>query len=223
MRLISLFAVILMLTSCNHSVQKTSTPIQADNGVIRLCEPDLSVEGSLMHALKDRCSVREFDTQSLDLETLSGLLWAANGINRAESGKRTAPSAVNAQDILLYVCMAEGAYLYHPESNELQQVCTVDLRKAIAGPQEFAEKAPVSLVLVTDLSRFPFQNEKTLQFGCVDAGYVSQNIYLYCTVQHLATVARGTMDVAAISEALMLNEQQIPVLNHPVGYPLSIQ
>lgn len=208
-----------MLTSCNTLPTRTNTPISVDNNEIKLTKPDLQVRGELMNALKNRCSVRTFDTKALDLETLSDLLWAANGINRDESAKRTAPSAVNAQDILIYVCMEQGAFIYNHEAHSLQQVSTQDLRKEIAHTQEFAQEAPISLVLVSDLSRFPFDNkEKALQLGCMDAGYVSQNIYLYCTIANLATVARGTMNTDALKEALNLNENQVPLLNHPVGY-----
>ena len=220
MRTTCLLIVTLMLASCTTSVKQISTPIQAENGVIELLEPNISLQGEVMTALKERCSVREFDEKTLDLETLSNLLWAANGINRAEEGKRTAPSAVNAQDILIYVCMPEGAYLYHPETNQLQLVCSQDLREDVAGAQEFAKKAPLALVLVSDLSRFPFDDEAvTMKLGSIDAGYVSQNIYLYCTIDHLVTVARGTMNAENLAKALMLNENQIPILNHPVGYP----
>ena len=213
-----------MLTSCNAKPTRTSTPICINNNEIQLTQPDLQVKGELMTALKNRCSVRTFDAKTLDLETLSNLLWAANGINRDESAKRTAPSAVNAQDILIYVCMENGAFIYLPESHLLQLVSNQDLRKEIAHTQDFAKDAPISLVLVSDLSRFPFDNkEKALQLACMDAGYVSQNVYLYCTIDNLATVARGTMNTDAMKEALNLNDNQVPLLNHPIGYIKEIE
>ena len=57
----------------------------------------------------------------------------------------------------------------------------------------------------------------------MDAGYVSQNVYLYCTIDHLATVARGTMNTDALKEALNLNDNQVPLLNHPIGYIKEIE
>ena len=217
-------SVLFMLTSCNAKPTRTSTPICINNNEIQLTQPDLQVKGELMTALKNRCSVRTFDTKTLDLETLSNLLWAANGINREESAKRTAPSAVNAQDILIYVCMENGAFIYLPESHLLQLVSNQDLRKEIAHTQDFAKDAPISLVLVSDLRRFPFDNkEKALQLACMDAGYVSQNVYLYCTIDNLATVARGTMNTDALKEALNLNDNQVPLLNHPIGYIKEIE
>lgn len=224
-RLVYVAVACLLLAACNQPKETTDTPVRtstavvADNGVIRLVAPDMNVDGSVMNCLQMRESVREYAERDLDIETLSDLLWAANGINRPESGKRTAPSAVNAQDIMLYVCRADGAYLYVPEANELRQVTTVDLRPAVAASQAFAATVPVSLLIVSDLARFPFEDkERAIRLGALDAGYVSQNIYLYCTAAGLGTVARGTMDVQALTEALGLTEMQIPMLNHPVGY-----
>ena len=106
-----------------------------------------------MKALSDRHSDREYAAKELSLQDLSDLLWAANGINRPD-GKRTAPSALNKQDIDIYVIMKEGAYLYDAKANSLQPIAKGDHRAAVAGSQDFVKSAPVSLVLVSDLSRF---------------------------------------------------------------------
>ena len=209
----SLFA--LAFPACGHAA---STPIPADS-VITLLKPDKSLDVSLMQALSDRKSQREFADKPLSLEDLSSLLWAANGINR-EDGRRTAPSAINAQDIDIYVCLANGAYLYDAKQNQLVRVCTVDLRQAVAGRQPVV--APAFLVLVADLSRYPermlSQRQLVESFACMDAGYVSQNICLYCSAAKLATVPRASMDKEALTQALNLTDNQFPVLNNPVGY-----
>ena len=57
----------------------------------------------LMQALKDRQSTRELSPQKLPPQVLANLLWAAFGINRPDTGKRTAPSAMNMQEIDVYV------------------------------------------------------------------------------------------------------------------------
>ena len=108
------------------------------------------------------------------------MLWAANGINRPELGKRTAPSAVNAQDIDIYVCMKDGAYLYDAKENSLKRITTEDLRPAVAGGQDFVKEAPVSVVLVSDISRFPGEDvqRKTLM-GAMDAGIVSEIFHCF--------------------------------------------
>lgn len=198
---------------------KPSTPLQVVNDTIHLVQPDTTLTTTLMHTLSHRSSIREYAQTQLDNETLSTLLWAANGINRPENGKRTAPSAVNAQDIVLYVTMDMGTFVYLPKEHALQLVCTTDLRKAVAHTQDFAAVAPLSIILVSDLTKFPFDDpQRATLLGAMDAGYVSQNIYLYSAADNLATVARGTMDKAAIQQALQLTDKQIPMLNHPVGY-----
>lgn len=198
---------------------KQSTPLQVVNDTIHLVQPDTTLTTSLMHTLAHRSSIREYAPTQLDNKTLSTLLWAANGINRPENGKRTAPSAVNAQDIVLYVTMDLGTFIYLPEQHALQLVSTADLRKPVTYTQEFAAAAPLSIILVSDLTKFPFDDQqRATLLGAMDAGYVSQNIYLYCTAANLATVARGTMDKTAIQQALQLTDKQIPMLNHPVGY-----
>lgn len=213
--LIACILFALAIPACGHAA---STPIPADS-VITLLKPDKSLDVSLMQALSDRKSQREFADKPLSLEDLSSLLWAANGINR-EDGRRTAPSAINAQDIDIYVCLANGAYLYNAKQNQLVRVCTNDLRQAVAGRQPVV--APAFLVLVADLSRYPermlSQRQLVESFACMDAGYVSQNICLYCSAAKLATVPRASMDKEALTKALNLTDNQFPVLNNPVGY-----
>lgn len=200
------------------TAEKARTEISADS-IIKLTEPDKTLDVSLMQALSDRQSRREYSDKQISLEELSTLLWAANGINR-EDGKRTAPSAVNSQDIDIYVCMASGAYLYDAQQSQLARVTTEDLRPAVCGQQEV--DAPVFLVLVADLSRYPeglaSQRAAVESLGGMDAGYVSGNIGLYCAAAQLATVPRASMDKEALAKALNLTENQIPLLNNPVGY-----
>lgn len=198
--------------------EKTATEIPADS-IIQLTEPDKSLEVTLMQALTDRQSQREFADRHLSLEDLSTLLWAANGINR-EDGKRTAPSAVNAQDIDLYVCLASGAYLYDAKQSRLVRITADDLRPMAAGRQPMS--APVFLIMVADLSRYPeglaAQRPLVMQFAAEDAGYVSANIGLYSAAAGLATVPRATMDADGLRTSLRLTDQQVPLLNNPVGY-----
>ena len=151
---------------------------------IQLNAPDTQRGDAVMTALKNRKSTREFSTKELSLKDLSDLCWAANGINRPESGKRTAPSAMNKQDIKVYVCTADGSYLYNPQKNTLDPVSSGYIRPL---------KAPVCLILVSDTSS---------DWGAMDAGIVSQNISLFCAGTGMATVPRGSMDKAALYKAL---------------------
>lgn len=204
----------LFLTSC--LIMASTFFVSAQN--VKLPEPDKNVSMTLYQALQQRKSVREYSTKDIDDMKLSQLLWAAVGINRPD-GHLTAPTAINAQDITVYVCRKDGAYLYVAKDNTLQKVSDKDLRKSVASAQAFAAEAPISLVIVTDNAKFRggSTNGPTIS-GAIDAGYVSQNIDLACEALGLCTVPRATMDKEALKKELKLTDSQNPILNHPIGY-----
>ena len=132
-------------------------PLFAQNTkTIVLNPPNMTRGLPVMKALSLRASANEYDTTRISLQDLSDLLWASNGINRPDVGKRTAPSAINAQDIDVYVCMASGTYLYDAKKHALDLMIIGDYRKLVAGRQENVAKAPVICLLVSDISRFKF-------------------------------------------------------------------
>ena len=186
---------------------------------IKLNAPDKSRGSAVMKALSDRQSVREYDAKDLSLQDLSDLLWATNGINR-EDGRRTAPSAMNRQEIDVYVVNKDGAYLYDPASHSLKGLTKGDFRKAVAASQDFAATAPVSIVLVANLEKLGNPaSENTRLTGAMDAGIVNQNINIFCAAVGLVTVPRGTMNKDELKQALKLSDTQALMLNNPVGYP----
>ena len=191
----------------------------AADKVIRLPKPNLNRNSEVMEAFANRHSTREYAAKALTLNDLSDLLWAANGINRPEEGKRTAPSAMNKQDVDVYVVLPDGTYLYDAKAHQLNLVAEGDHRGAVAGGQAFVKSAPVSLLLVSDLSRLgDAKNTHTQLMGAVDAGIVSQNISIFCSAAKLATVPRASMDTAKLKSVLKLTDTQLPLMNHPVGY-----
>ena len=206
MKKIIIFALALIMTGS----------IQAQE-VITLPQPEISkLSMSLGDALQQRRSARSYSEQEISMQTLSTILWAACGVSDPKTGKITAPSAINMQDIKVYVCSKDGVCLYNAKANTLTKVSGKDIREAIAGKmQPFAKTAPISLVLVStkDSDRFP--NDK---YGAMDAGYVSQNIYLACTALGMKTVARAMMDYDTLKQELNLPETSYLELNHPIGY-----
>lgn len=209
MKKLHLLLVGLLVTTLSIAAEK----------IIKLPQPNLDRSGTTMKAFSKRQSTREYAAKEINLNDLSDLLWAANGINRPESGKRTAPSAMNKQDIDVYVVLSVGSYLYNPKSHQLELVAEGDNRPLVAGRQDFVNEAPVSIVLVSDQSRFgDRQGEQSKLTGAMDAGIVSQNISLFCASADLATVARGSMDTEKLAKALKLSSSQILLMNHPVGY-----
>ncbi len=174
----------------------------------------------LMEALSKRQSSREFAADALPLPLLSGLLWAADGVNRKD-GKRTAPSAINAQEIDVFVALATGAYRYDPAAHELRLIASADLRR-VTGYQDFVDEAPLDLVYVADHARMRLVPVgQRAAFANVAAGAIAQNVYLYCASNGLATVIRAWIDREAIANALGLTHDQQVLLSQTVGYPKS--
>ncbi len=186
---------------------------------IVLNQPDKTRGLPYMEAMSLRASVREFDATALKLQDLSDLLWAANGINRPDEGKRTAPSAMNAQDIDIYVLMESGIYLYDPKEHLLEPVVDGDHRMLVAGRQVEVAEAPVICLLVSDISRFRAgEDSLKLVWAAMDAGIVSQNINIFCAATGLTTRPRATMDQEKLREILELKDSQHLMLNNPVSY-----
>lgn len=178
-------------------------------------------EMNVKQALSERHSVRSYSDQAVNDATVLEILWAANGVTR-EDGRRTAPSAVNAQDIDLYVCNAEGAFKYKAEAAKLEKVTSEDIRPYLKAQNLFVDAAPLTILLVTDQTKFgePRPGSRNMNFGLIDAGIVSENISLYCTAIGLGTVCCSPrMRIKEIQKALGLTDQHIPVLYHPIGYP----
>jgi SagB-type dehydrogenase family enzyme len=186
---------------------------------IELPKPQTTGGKPLMQALKDRRSTREFKSEKLPVLVLSNLLWAAFGINRPESGKRTAPSARNWQEIDIYVVMADGAFVYDAKAHRLNPVGAGDIRAATGG-QDFVKDAPVNLVYVADLAKTEDSSpEDQRLYTAVNAGFISQNVYLFCASEGLATVVRGSVDRPALAQLLKLRSDQRIVVAQTVGYP----
>jgi SagB-type dehydrogenase family enzyme len=187
---------------------------------VTLSSPDLKRGLPVMEAFSLRASNTDFSDKKLTLQDLSDLLFAANGVNRKDVNKRTAPSAMNAQDVDVYVFLEEGGYLYDPSNNLLNPIVAGDQRLLAAGSQAAVAKAPVFLLMVSDISRFKFPDEAMkLDAAAKDAGIVSQNINIFCAGMGLYTRTRGTMDQAKLREVLKLKDSQRLMLNNPVGYP----
>lgn len=186
---------------------------------IKLPAPDMTQKSmSVVDALATRHSVREYSNQELTNQEISNLCWAACGVSR-DDAHRTAPTAMNRKEIRLFVFTAANVYEYIATENLLKQVATGDQRKLIAAGQAFAQTAPVSLLMVIDFDLFGGNNERSVMMGCVDAGNVSENINLYCQAVGMATVPRATHDTNGLKQLLNLSDNQMPIMNNPVGFP----
>lgn len=185
---------------------------------IQLPSPQKEIGKPLMQVLNLRKSSRSFTEKPLSMQELSNLLWAAFGVNRSESGKRTAPSARNWQEIDIYLTTAEGVFIYDAKVNSLKQISTEDMR-AQAGKQDYVKDAPLNLIYVADLNKTgdASQEDKLLYSGA-DTGFIAENVYLYCASQGLGVVVRGMVDRDMLSKKLNLKSGQKIILAQTVGY-----
>ena len=173
----------------------------------------------LMQALKDRKSMREFSPKELPLQVISDMLWAACGINRPDSGHRTDPTAMNMQEIDIYVSKSDGLYLFDAKTNILAPVVAEDLR-SLTGKQPFVKDAPINLIYVADLSKMSKLSIGDADFyAATDTGFISENVYLFCAFSGLATVVRGMIDKPALAKAMKLKPNQKIILAQTIGYP----
>jgi nitroreductase len=189
-----------------------------ESTTLQLPPPKIQGGKPLLDVLSQRRTIRELKPDPLSKQDLSNLLWAGFGINRPATGHRTAPSAMNSQEIDLYVALAEGLYLYEAKPNRLRKISSEDLRSR-AGGQEAFQKAPVTLILVADLERLTKASPDTRPFyAAFDAGCISQNLYLFCASEGLASVVHD-LDRTPLSAAMKLRPEQRIILAQAVAYP----
>ena len=177
----------------------------------------------LMQALMQRQSCREFDPAPLSAQVLSDLLWAAAGINRPGLGGRTVPSAMNAQEIDVYVALPGGLYRYGAEAHALMRVSATDVRR-VTGYQDFVDQAPLDLIFVAHYPRMKLvPAAQRSAYAYAAAGAMAQNVYLYAASAGLVTVIRAWLDREALTQAMGLSNDEQVLLAQTVGQPVPAQ
>lgn len=189
------------------------------NKNVKLPEPDKTGGAPLMKALSERSSNREFlADKEIPLQTLSDLLWAACGINRPESGRRTAPTAMNWQDIKLYIFTKDGIYSYDAASHSLEFVAEGNHMKS-TGEQSYVENASCNIIFVSDIRKMKTgAPEDKLRFASFHSGAVSQNISLYCASSGLNTVVRASFDEEKLRSLLRLQDDERIIMAQSIGF-----
>lgn len=205
-RILAIIVAAMAIVSASVSAQNKPLPAPQKSGGM-----------PILQVLSERHSVRSFDSRMITDRQLSDLLWGAIGINR-EDGKRTYPSCMNLQEIRLFVFTAEGVSEYLPAEHALKEMVKGDHRALVAGRQDFVMQAPVSLVIVADMTKFSNPDDRARTMAAVDAGIVCENICLTATGLGLATVPRASMETEKIAALLGLDSTQLPLMNNPVGY-----
>lgn len=155
-----------------------SAPAICQQACFQLPKPQTTGGMPVMQTLALRQTTRAFADKPLPRQTLSNLLWAAFGVNRSRDLKqglgRTAPSAMNKQEVQLYVVLADGAYVYEAEQNQLRQIVIGDVRTKVA--QGAGAHAAVTIIYVADAK---------LDYAQVDTGFIGQNVYLFAASEGL--------------------------------------
>lgn len=180
---------------------------------VKLPPPQRSGGDGFFNVLNDRRSIRRFKDEALSPQELSTLLWAGFGVSGSKD-RRTAPTAVNRREFTLYAILADGAYKYLPQTNELEKVSSEDLRPLAAGNVT----APAYILIVADLKR-----AASAEYAAIDSGYISQNLYLGAVALKMGSCALGSFrrnadNVAKLKAALGLGEKDYPILSQAVGH-----
>lgn len=208
MRHFSILLFILHISSFTPCLAQTTA----------LPKPNLNRETlSVMQSFQQRHSTREYADKAMSKQDLSDLLWAAQGVNR-DNGNLTAPTAMNRQEVRLYVFSDKSVSLYNPKAHSLTKVADGDHRDIVADRQTSVKSAPVILLLVADADKFGGNDEHGRLMMSVDVGIVCQNINLFCSAAGMKTVPRGTMNQQAIKNLLKLGDNQLVLINNPVGW-----
>ena len=184
---------------------------------LKLPKPDTKGGKPLMQCMALRKSGRNFADKKLPNQILANIFYAADGISRAD-GRKTVPTARNAQNQLIYAATADGSWLYMPKTNTLKKLGSKDIR-AVCGKQKFHAKAPLVLIYVAEPEKVGSTREMQQNYAANHAGYASQNVYLYAASEGLATVVCAMVDRAELGKALNLPAGQQIMYTQPIGYP----
>ena len=168
----------------------------------------------LMQALAERKTVRDYKPGELDAETLSEILYAANGVNRPD-GKRTIPTAMNKQDLEVYVALPGAAYHYDAKANKLVRIDAGDFRAELITRKDLAQNAACILVYASDSSKFP----NDIKFPAIHVGEASQDVYLFAASKGLGTVSLGMYDEKGVRKVFKLDDKMTVILAQAVGFP----
>jgi nitroreductase len=211
-RVLSVLLFVFVLTAPGFCFAQSLAPISLPAPVMDGGKP-------LMSALKARASAREYAADPLPQQTLANLLWAAWGVNRPD-GRRTAPSASNKQEIEIYVTLPGGTYVWDAKANVLNPVSPGDHR-AETGTQPYPGTAALNLVYVADMTKVsrPATDPQAMLNVGANAGFIAENVYLFCASEGLATVVRASIPKEALAKTLSLRDTQVIVLAQTVGVP----
>jgi SagB-type dehydrogenase family enzyme len=196
---------------------------------MNLPQPHTIGQVSLEEAIKRRRTIRSFSSASLTLDQLSQLLWAAQGITEERGFKRAAASggALYPMDIYAVVGRAgveglqPGIYHYEPEGHTISLLLEGDLREYLASAslhQMWMARAPLYLVVTAEYSRITSKyGERGVRYALMEAGHVSQNIFLQAEALGLGAGIVGAFHDDEVIQVMKILRSHEPLLMMPVG------
>lgn len=184
---------------------------------IKLPAPQKDGGENILKTIDIRRSDRDFTNKEVSLQDVSTILWAGFGYSQ---NRRTAPTAMNRQDITLYVFNKDGIYKYDAENNTLVLVEKGDKRSMTTkGQGEFVNNT-LNIAIVSDLNKYQDRPDKALMYGAFSSAYVSENIYLCCAgmKRNLGSVVRASFDEEPLKNIMQLQSSEKIFLFQTVGY-----
>ncbi len=216
------------MTQLSRRLFLAGTSAAASAGIVGAAKAQPASGGaanvSVLEALKQRRSTKRFGRGDISREKVLEVLWAANGVNRPDEGKTTAPAWHGSKDVDIYVALEDGISLYNPASNTLEKVSDADIRADVS-PTAFVRRAPVVLLYVSDGQKLAAAAgeiatsapEELAVAARVNSAIMAQNVYLFCAAEGLGTCLLGTVDREAIQSALKFPEHLSVTYIQPVG------
>ncbi len=194
---------------------------------IILPAPRTTGELSVEEALLKRRSIRNFKEEPLNLEEISQLLWAAQGVTDSRQELRTAPSAGALYPLEVYLAvknvegLSSGVYRYLPKEHKLILISEGNVGSYLAEAalgQGFIGEAPINLIFsaVLEITTTRY-GKKGVQYVYMEAGHAAQNVYLQAESLKLGTVVVGAFNEERIREILKTPEEEMPLYIIPVG------
>jgi SagB-type dehydrogenase family enzyme len=208
------------------SIEYMGKEMDKTNKIIKLPEPKISGGLSVEEAIKGRRSFRNYTNESITLEELSQLLWAAQGITGRSRG-RAAPSAGATYPLELYAVVERvsgldpGLYHYLPKGHAIECIMSGSYSltlSAAALNQPALRDAAVNLIFAAVYERTTGRyGERGIRYVHIDVGHAAENVYLQCVSLKLGTVAVGAFDDSQVGAVLKLKKEEAPVYIMPVG------
>lgn len=203
---------LLAVLVCPAQDAAASAKIDPKAETVALPAPAKTGGMPLMQALAERKTIRDYKPGELDAATLSEILYAANGVNRPD-GKRTIPTAMNKQDLEVYVALPGAAYHYDAKANKLVRIDAGDFRADLIMNKNMAKNSAAILVYASDSTKFP----NDIKYPAIHVGEASQDVYLYCASKGLGTVSLGMYDEKGVRKVFKLDDKMTVILAQAIG------